>query len=259
MTMRREWIFLMCAFLLSTGTQAFAVDPFGDDSVTPAGKTSISETAVVPAPTAKPASIPSVKTPANGPQTSQKIQASDILIALQEVDIALINYRNYEGINSRKNAGFFAAAGFTAAAATLDKKRKILDFLITNAKPEDLPEIADIRQAYQAFQSCMKGYLVAAGVGGILSGPNARATTASYLLVVAASTKFKNSLIQIQRASVAKSTEQNSALKQAEQTEKDAYDKLQLLIKQGTDGETVKAAAKEYDDAKKALELLKVN
>lgn len=255
MAIRRGLVLMICGFLLISGLPAFADNPFGDEAVTQAGKAK--NTPVAPAKAKPVTKAPPAKSAQKGPIIPEKITIPDILIAFQDVDLAVVNYREYEELNSRKNAGFFAAAGFTAAGVTLDKKRKFLDLLITSAKPEDLPKIDEIRKAYQGWKSCMTGYLTAAGVGGVLSGPNARSTTPSYLLLIAASAKFKSTLSQMQKAAITKSAEQNSALKQAEQAEKAAYDKLQELIRQGADGAAVKAAAKEYDDAKKTLEALK--
>ncbi|MBI3039105.1 hypothetical protein HYY75_08670 [bacterium] len=207
----------------------------------------------------QPASSPkskSIQTGSSG--NSQVVQSpnfSDLVIAFQELDMAIVNFRNMEAANTG-STGFFRGVGYVSAATNMNKKRDAFERLLAQANSSEVPDIAEIRKAYSSFSPSLKGYITVTNVNGVLSGPDAKASTASYLLLSVATLKFRNKLNSISQERARQplprpgvSTSDND-LMVANKALIAAYEKYTNLVNSQAPEAEVKIAAEELSIAK---------
>lgn len=210
-----------------------------------------------------PTTPPSPKPPVSGnaqsnppsPTPVAPTTISDIMISFQAMEMAAMDFRNMEIANT-DSTGFIRGVAYAAASSKLSKRRQEFEQLLARTTAADIPQIAQIREAYAPVGSALKAYITVTNVNGVLSGPDARASTLNYGLFVIKAPGFKKTLTRLQSEAGTAATDGNNDLIAADRDLKAAYEKYYALVNAGADAAEVKAAAAEIERAKARLQQL---
>ncbi len=196
---------------------------------------------------------PSASTAVQGPATS----VGEIMIAFQEMEMAVMEFRTMEAANT-DSSGLLRGVAYAAASSKMTKKRAAFEQMLAKTTSADVPQIDQIREAYAPVGSALKGYITVTTVNGVLSGPDARASILNYGLFLAKTPGFKKNLTRLQSEAGTKSAGMDNDLIAADKAVKAALENYYGLMNSGADAEKVKTAASEVEQAKSRLQQLGV-